>query len=60
MSISERAGQFFFLVCAQITISRKFSPIFIPGIAKTGFDAFLIPLTVKGFLTLSGIIIEEN
>jgi hypothetical protein len=49
-----------FLACVQIEISRKFSPIFIPEIAKTNFVAFSISLTVKGFLTLFGIIIGEN
>src|SRR5215218_37509 len=54
------SGSAFFSACVQIAIPRNFSPIFIPGFAKTDFVAFSIPLTVKGFLTLSGIIIGEK
>jgi hypothetical protein len=55
MAISNRSDQLFFFRCVHFANLRKFSPIFIPEIAKTKKVDFSKPLTANGFLTLSGI-----
>src|SRR5436305_251658 len=48
------SGSAIFSAVWQITISGKFSSIFIPEIAKTDFERFEKPLTAANFLALSG------
>src|SRR5436305_8270299 len=47
------SGSAIFSAVWQITISGKFSSIFIPEIAKTDFERFEKPLTAANFLALS-------
>ena len=49
MSISKGSGQVFFWPVGNFAISRKFSPISIPEIAKTDLATFENSLTASQF-----------
>jgi hypothetical protein len=55
MSISKGSGQMFFSPEGNFTLSRKFSSISIPEIAKTDLAIFEKSQLQTSFLTLSGI-----